>query len=89
MKYDYEGRIQAWKKIGFNPTWIINLASEPATFKTSGLSGTTACSIMKTLEGAGCIKRGLIQKNHLRLWKSGPQHHLWVQAIKAIEVEGV
>ena len=87
MKYDYEGRIQDWKKIGFNPSWIIDLANEPATSKTSGLSGMTSCSVMRTLEGAGCIKRGPIQKNHLRLWKFGPQHHLWVQAIKAIEAE--
>ena len=87
MKYDYEGRIQDWKKIGFNPSWIIDLANEPATSKTSGLSGMTSCSVMRTLEGAGCIKRGPIQKNHLRLWVPGPQQHLWVQAVKAIEAE--
>lgn len=82
--YDYSQKLQEWKALGFNPTWLTALAKEPAMSDSCGLRGSEATSVIKTLEGRGGIRRGPIQKNHKRLWLPGNCHDRWSEAAKNI-----
>ena len=83
-QYNYRQKIKEWIDIGFNPLWLTKLSKEPAASDTCGLRGNTATTVLRILEGYGCIRRGKIQSNHKRLWIAGPQHNKWLEAIKNI-----
>lgn len=83
-QHNYGQKLKEWSEAGFNSEWLTKLAEEPASSDTCGLHGTAATSVLRILEGYGCIRRGKIQSNHKRLWMAGPQHNKWLEAIKNI-----